>query len=116
MPHPCLSCGACCATFRVGFHWSEADAGLGGVVPIELTEPLRSHERAMRGTSQAASRCVALDAEIGVRSRCSIHPVRPSVCRAVDASWEFGAPSLQCDKARIAHGMAPITPDDWLLL
>ncbi|HOC10952.1 MAG TPA: YkgJ family cysteine cluster protein, partial [Thermomonas sp.] len=21
--HPCLSCGACCAYFRVSFHWSE---------------------------------------------------------------------------------------------
>ncbi len=67
----------------------------------------------MRGTSQESPRCIALDAEIGVRSHCSIHPVRPSVCRAVDASWEFGAPSPQCDKARVAHGLAPLTPADW---
>ena len=113
MRHPCLSCGACCAHFRISFHWSEADPDLDGVVPIELTEPLRRHERVMRGTSQEAPRCVALDAEIGVRSRCSIHPVRPSVCRAVDASWEFGVPSPQCDKARVAHGLAALTPADW---
>ena len=113
MRHPCLTCGACCAHFRISFHWSEADPALGGTVPIELAEPLRRHELVMRGTSQATPRCVALDAEIGVRSRCSIHPVRPSVCRAVDASWEFGAPSPQCDKARIAHGMAMLTPADW---
>ena len=113
MTHPCLTCGACCAYFRISFHWSEADASLGGTVPIDLTEPLRRHERVMQGTSQESPRCIALDAEIGVRSRCSIHPVRPSGCRAVDASWEFGVPSPQCDKARIAHGMAALTPADW---
>ena len=111
--HPCLSCGACCAHFRVSFHWSEAETGMGGAVPIELTEPLRSHERVMRGTSQAAPRCVALDAQIGVYSRCGIHDRRPSVCAAVPASWEFGAASAQCDKARLAHGLPALTPGDW---
>ncbi len=113
MPHPCLSCGACCAHFRVSFHWSEAEPSLGGVVPVELTEPLRSHERAMRGTSQPHPRCIALDAEIGVRSRCGIHPLRPSVCAAVPASWEFGEASPQCDKARLAHGLPLLAPADW---
>lgn len=113
MSHPCLSCGACCAYFRVSFHWSEADPTLGGQVPPALTEPLRTHEVAMRGTSQAQPRCIALDADIGRRSRCTIHPVRPSVCRDVPASWEFGAPSPQCDKARQAHGLSPLTPADW---
>jgi len=113
MPHPCLTCGACCAYFAVRFHWSEAEPALGGTVPAELTEPLRSHERAMRGTSQSKPRCIALDAEIGVRSRCSIHPVRPSVCAAVEASWEYGQASPQCDKARIGHGLPALTPADW---
>jgi hypothetical protein len=113
MPHPCLSCGACCATYRVALHWSEADPALGGTVPVELTEPLRRHELAMRGTSAGRPRCVALEAEIGVRSRCGIHPRRPSACREVQASWESGAPSPQCDRARLAHGLAPLTPADW---
>jgi Fe-S-cluster containining protein len=111
--HPCLTCGACCAYFRVSFHWSEADPALGGPVPFELTEPLRAHERAMRGTNQAQPRCVALDAEIGKYSRCTIHDRRPSVCALVPASWEFGAASAQCDKARIAHGLPALTPTDW---
>lgn len=113
MPHPCLSCGACCAHFRVSFHWSEAEPALGGVVPVELTEALRRHERVMRGTSQPQPRCIALDARIGEYSRCTIHPVRPSVCAAVPASWEFGEPSAQCDKARLAHGLPPLGPADW---
>lgn len=113
MAHPCLTCGACCAYFRVSFHWSEADPALGGTVPTRLTEPLRAHERVMRGTSQASPRCVALDADIGRRSRCTIHPLRPSVCREVPASWEFGRPSPQCDKSRIAHGLSALAPEDW---
>jgi Fe-S-cluster containining protein len=113
MQHPCLTCGACCAFFRVSFHWSEADPDLGGRVPLELTDSLRSHERVMRGTSQAQPNCVALDADIGRYSRCTIHDRRPSVCAAVPASWEFGAASAQCDKARQAHGLALLTANDW---
>jgi len=114
MPHPCLSCGACCAFYRVSFHWSEAEPALGGVVPPELTVALRSHERAMRGTASGTPRCVALDAEIGRYSRCSIHPVRPQPCRDVPASLEFGEPSRQCDNARVAHGLPPLTSADWI--
>ena len=29
--HPCRTCGACCAFFRVSFHWSEAAPALGGM-------------------------------------------------------------------------------------
>ena len=113
MHHPCLSCGACCAHFRVSLHWSEAEPSLGGQVPFELTEPLRAHERAMCGTSQAHPRCVALDADIGRWSRCTIHPQRPSVCREVEASWEHARASPQCDRARAAHGLPVLTPADW---
>jgi len=113
MPHPCLSCGACCAAFRVSLHWSEAEPALGGRVPVALTEPVRRHERAMLGTSQTQPRCVALDAEIGRRSRCTIHAHRPSTCAAVAASWESGEPSAQCDRARLAHGLPVLTRADW---
>lgn len=112
--HPCLSCGACCAHYRVGFHWSEADPALGGRVPFELTEPLRTHERAMRGTNQPRPRCIALDADIGKYSRCTVHERRPSPCAALAASYEAGVPSPQCDQARIAHGLRPLTAEDWV--
>lgn len=113
MSHPCLSCGACCAHYRVGFHWSEAAPELGGTVPAAMTEALDPHRLAMRGTWARQPRCVALDADIGLRSRCTIHPLRPSVCREVPASWEAGEPSPQCDRARIAHGLPVLTADDW---
>jgi len=114
--HPCLRCGACCATFRVSLHWSEADPELGGSVPEALTEKLDPHRLAMRGTWERRPRCIALDADIGTRSRCTIHPLRPSVCREVDASWEHGVVSVQCDKARTAHGLPLLTPEDWSTL
>jgi Fe-S-cluster containining protein len=114
MAHPCLTCGACCAYFRVSFHWSEAEPELGGTVPFELTETLRTHERVMRGTSQSNPRCIALDADIGRYSRCTIHDRRPSVCAQVPASLEFGERSSQCDRSRVAHGLPMLTETDWI--
>ncbi|MCD9032492.1 YkgJ family cysteine cluster protein [Luteimonas sp. Y-2-2-4F] len=114
MSHPCLSCGACCAHYRVGFHWSEAAPELGGHVPAALAEVLDGHRLAMRGTWAERPRCIALDAEIGVRACCTIHPLRPSVCREVRPSWEDArGPSPQCDRARLAHGLPALAPADW---
>ncbi len=112
MRHPCMTCGACCAHYRVSMHWMETDAA-GGVVPHALTEAFGPHQAVMRGTWEAQPRCIALDADIGRHSRCSIHPVRPQPCRDVQASWEHGAASPQCDKARSAHGLPVLTAADW---
>lgn len=111
--HPCLRCGACCAQYRVAFHWMESDESAPDGVPAGMTERLDAHRLCMRGTRSLPVRCAALDAEIGVRSRCTIHARRPSVCRELEASWEHGRPSPQCDRARAAHGLAPLMPADW---
>jgi Fe-S-cluster containining protein len=111
--HPCLSCGACCAHFRISLHWSEADAALGGTVPSELTEPYGRHQRAMLGTGTVPVRCIALEGDIGRHAPCRIYAQRPQVCRDLKAAWEQGQPSPQCDRARAAHGMPPLTPADW---
>ncbi len=37
-PNPCMTCGACCAHYRVSFYWGESSEAPGGFVPIELTE------------------------------------------------------------------------------
>ena len=115
MQHPCLRCGACCAFFRVAFHWSEADLSLGGLVPPELTEKLDHHRLIMQGTHAAPIRCIALQGTIGKSAPCSIYERRPSVCREVQPSWESGQPSVQCDKARLAHGLPLLTLLDWEL-
>jgi len=101
MSHPCLSCGACCAAFRVSFHWSETEPALGGVVPRELTETLDAHRVVMRGTWARAPRCIALDADVGRHSRCTIHDRRPSTCRDVMPSWEAGGADASAT-ARVA--------------
>ena len=108
-----MSCGACCAQYRVAFHWLESDQYSQDGVPSALTQALDPHRLCMRGTYSEPVRCVALDAQIGQYSRCTIHPNRPSVCREVDASWEFGKASPQCDRARLAHGLPALTPADW---
>ncbi|HET8942428.1 MAG TPA: YkgJ family cysteine cluster protein [Rudaea sp.] len=114
MTHPCLRCGACCAYFRVAFHWSEAESFLGGVVPAELTVKLDPHRVAMRDTNRIQPRCVALSGTVGKDASCSIYAQRPSVCRELIPAWERGAASPQCDRARQAHGLRPLQPDDWL--
>jgi hypothetical protein len=56
---------------------------------------------------------VGLRGTIGVDGHCGIYPQRPSVCRQVEPSWEFGRHSPQCDKGRAAHGLKLLTPEDW---
>lgn len=107
-----MTCGACCSQYRVSMHWMETDAS-GGVVPHALTETSGLHQVVMRGTWQSKPRCVALDAEIGTFSRCTIHAVRPQACRDVEASWESGEASPQCDRARVAHGLPALRAADW---
>jgi len=94
-------------------HWMDTDAS-GGVVPHALTETFGPHQVVMRGTWESKPRCVALDADIGTSSRCTIHAVRPQACRDVQASWESGEASPQCDRARRAHGLPVLRAADWV--
>ncbi|MES2467997.1 MAG: YkgJ family cysteine cluster protein [Verrucomicrobiota bacterium] len=97
--HPCLSCGACCATFRVSFYWAEAATrGL----PPGLTEKVNPWLSCMAGTNAAAPRCAALEGQIGIRTGCRVYPQRPSPCREVQPG------DSQCAKARANHGLPPL--------
>ena len=107
----CLTCGACCATFRVSFYWGEAETELGGVVPIALTEKLNDFRRVMRGTNQPRPRCIALEGDVGHCVTCTIYPNRPTPCRDFPVSWSNGTANEECDKARFAWGLPPITLD-----
>lgn len=114
MPHPCQRCGACCAAFRVAFHWSEAAPHSPEGPDEALTVRVRPLEVAMRGTEGGASlRCVALQGTVGVEVGCSIYANRPSPCRTLEAAWQDGEPSPQCDRARALHGLPPLTRDDF---
>jgi uncharacterized protein len=98
----CLSCGACCANFRVSFYWAETDAHPLGQVPSELTEPVNPHYVCMKGTNKVTPRCTALSGEIGREVGCTIYAQRSSTCR------EFTEGSAECNKARKIHGLAAI--------
>lgn len=113
--HPCQRCGACCAAFRVAFHWSEAAPHDPAGPDEALTVKLRQFEVAMRGTDDGANpRCLALDGVIGQQVACSIYATRPPPCRQLHAAWEDGTPSPQCDRARARYGLPPLTPDDFI--
>lgn len=110
MSNPCLSCGACCAHYRVSFYWSEAEAFLGGQVPAEMTVPLTPYFVAMQGSETKPPRCCALQGAIGTAVQCSIYEQRPSVCREIMYSGFAGQREEKCDKARLAHGLPPLVP------
>jgi hypothetical protein len=112
--HPCQRCGACCAAFRVAFHWREAAPHDPGGPDEALTVRVRPFEVAMRGTEGGgALRCVALAGAVGESVACTIYAHRPSPCRSLQAAWEHGEPSPQCDRARAMHGLPPLTPLDF---
>ncbi|WPP01789.1 YkgJ family cysteine cluster protein [Pseudomonas sp. HR96] len=107
--HPCLSCGACCAHFRVSFYWGECVSG-GGLVPDERVVQVTPSRVAMLGTESRPSRCISLSGEVGKAVSCSMYAERSSTCREFEAAWEFGQPSESCDKARAAYGLAALEP------
>ena len=108
--HPCLSCGACCSAYRVAMYWSEVDER--GIDPA-LTRKLDPLRVEMRVDNNTDLRCIALRGTVGDAAHCSIYSERPSPCRDLQASWEDGAPSPQCDRARARHGLPPLTPENW---
>lgn len=115
--NPCLSCGACCAFFRVSFFWGETDPGLGGEVPVELTELLDDSYCCMQGTNRKSPHCIALDGEIGKAVACSIYQQRSSSCREFGIHDQNGLISIdsadleRCNAARNAWGLPPIHLD-----
>lgn len=107
---PCLSCGACCSFYIAAFYWSEADTSEGGTVPVSMTEKLDHNRLFMKGTRAMHPRCIALQGSVGKQVYCAIYDRRSSVCREFPVAWENGIPNKRCDKARIAWGLAPLTP------
>lgn len=108
--NPCMTCGACCAYFRVSFYWAEADDGA-GTVPAELTEPITPLLRCMSGTRQQPCRCEALEGSVGESVRCSIYQNRPSPCREFAMSGENGEINDACHRARAHYGLPPLYKD-----
>lgn len=111
--HPCVKCGACCATYRVLFDKSEIAADSYNV-PAELTEKVSGDTRALLGTNQMRPRCVALQGRIGHSVGCTIYSRRPACCREFPPSFENGTRNPRCDDARKGKGLRPLRPSDWI--
>lgn len=95
-PELCLSCGACCAHYRVSFHWSEAgQRGLNEAALIQVP-PWRV---CLRGTENHPVRCHYLEGVVGEQTGCRIYAQRPSPCREVTPG------DNKCLQARAAHGL-----------
>ena len=101
--HPCLSCGACCAAFRVDFSVHELDIE-GGPVPSGLAVEVTGSTWRMRGTDHVPIRCAALTGKVGERASCGIYEWRPNPCRELEPG------SDACEKARARHGLPPFEP------
>jgi Fe-S-cluster containining protein len=99
--HPCLTCGACCASFRVDFAIEELDAS-GGTVPSGLAVEVNAVTCRMRGTDHVPSRCAALTGKVGEATACGIYEWRPGPCRELEAAGDA------CDRARARHGLPPL--------
>ena len=116
--NPCVTCGACCAHFRVQFYWREANPGESPherSVPPQLTQELTPLHRCMKGTDDKHHpKCAGLMGRIGKDAHCSIYPARPSPCRDFKASFSDGHRNPRCDEARRAHGLKPLQREDWI--
>jgi uncharacterized protein len=95
----CRQCGACCASFRVSFYWSEAPQ-LG--LPDSCIERVNAHLVCMAGTERLPPRCCALQGEIGERVGCLVYAARPSPCHEVLPG------DAKCIQARVRHGLGPL--------
>jgi len=114
--HPCLTCGACCAFFRVAFYWREAETQEHAqAVPAQLWHELTPWLRGMNGTEKKHNpKCTSLQGRIGELVGCQIYANRPSPCREFQASFENGQINTRCDQARAKHGLPKLTGLDWL--
>lgn len=107
---PCLSCGVCCAHFRVAFYSGEIAGPTGGSVPPELVSQVGPLRACMKGTEQGG-RCVALRGTLGQPGiACAIYAQRPSPCRQFPVWLPDGTPNPDCQRLRSAHGLTPLRP------
>lgn len=107
--HPCQTCGACCASFRVSFNTREIEKGGLWQVPSAMAEEGGNSWLTMKGTGKKhRPSCEALKGTIGSFVSCSIYQNRPSPCRNFLASYEDGIYRPRCDEARKKHGLRPL--------
>ncbi|MEL4177896.1 YkgJ family cysteine cluster protein [Roseateles sp. PN1] len=106
--NPCISCGACCASFTVDFAQQELQSE-GGCVPDGLTVTVNDSLARMRGTDHVRPRCAALVGTVGVKASCGIYEWRPAPCREFGLCAPMGRGDEACARARTRHGLSPLS-------
>ncbi len=93
---PCQSCGACCA---YSANWprftTEDDAAL-DLIPAQFVNARQS------GMRCEGDRCSALSGRVGALTSCTIHAIRPEVCRTCMPG------DVECGMARRKWGLPPL--------
>lgn len=107
--NPCLSCGACCAHYRVAFYSGELAGATGGTVPPELTTQIGPLRACMKGTELGGNRCIALQGELGRPGiHCTIYEKRPTPCREFNVVDDDGVMNPACLNLRQQLGLMAI--------
>ncbi|MBW6086496.1 YkgJ family cysteine cluster protein [Escherichia coli] len=106
--NPCMTCGACCAFFRVSFYWAEADDA-GGTIPARLTEQISPFHRCMSGTNQKNPPMYCPCRNPGQKMPAARYiKNRSSTCREFAMSGENGVVNEACNRARAKYGLTPL--------
>ena len=106
-----LWCVLCPISVRLYFGECQAHG-----IPEDLVEQISPFLVAMKGTtSRKNTRCIALNGSVGqFGTTCQIYDNRSSTCRDFVPSYEDGlSHTPECDRARQAHGLKPLRPEDW---
>ncbi|QZY49956.1 YkgJ family cysteine cluster protein [Escherichia coli] len=104
--NPCMTCGACCAFFRVSFTGPKPTMLAVLFPPGSLNKyPLSPmHER----YQSEKPRCIALAGTPGKNACCTIYKNRSSTCREFAMSGENGVVNEACNRARAKYGLTPL--------
>jgi Fe-S-cluster containining protein len=92
----CQSCGACCAYSANWPRFSTEEEAALELIPLDLVNAAQS------GMRCDGDRCAALAGKIGVATSCTIHDVRPEVCRTCMPG------DVECNLARRRYGLPPL--------
>ena len=92
----CQSCGACCAYSANWPRFSTEDDAALELIPPDLVNAAQS------GMRCDGDRCAALAGRIGVATSCTIHHIRPEVCRTCMPG------DAECNMARRRFGLRPL--------
>ena len=78
-------------------------------MPVAMAIPLTAKLMRMKGTDDAAPRCIALEGEVGCQVGCRIYEHRPSPCHEFNPWAALGIADQACDRARLRHGLRPLS-------